>query len=331
MRNNITSSVMRHTKKGVDKIEVRNCRHWAFTLNPKRHKVQLAVNDKSRRFFVTITDESRNQCIPYFQAFAASADEAGRRAMFHDLMRYDCDFNSLRKPYRAAAFGKMAERNFDPLVRWWREVLIKGLLPGMKVGADWADKASVRKEALRKSYNDWRSMHDLHTLDDITIGTVFMENLPITSRTKIEGEHAYKFPSRDECRHLFEKKHSVPVDPDEASADACSQARALRFPVRSETIGDDGEENWSEDVFDAVGFDMQYAGVIDSFWPEVSAGTLGAQEERYHRHIDALNSAVGIARRRPSHWPGLAPDIEGNWPVVAFSYSQKAERPFGLA
>ena len=148
MRNNITSPFMRHTKKGVDKVVVRNNRHWVFTMNPKKHKVQVAIDEKSRRFFITIADESRNQCIPYFEAFAATADAGGREAMFHDLMRYQCDFKTLRKPYRSTAFGVMAERNFKLEVKWWREVLLNGSLPGFVNSVEWDDERPFTRKAM---------------------------------------------------------------------------------------------------------------------------------------------------------------------------------------
>ena len=322
MRNNITSPTMRHTKKGVDKVEVRNCRHWVFTLNPKRHKVQVAIDDKSRRFFITITDESRNRCISYFKTFAASADAGGREAMFHDLMRYQCDFDVLRNPYRSAAFGVMAERNFAPEIKWWREILMGGVLPGTRSRNDWEAECAVTRKAMRESYNNWRTERDLHSLDEVTAGYVFRGLLPFTAKTKIDTDHAYKLPCREDCRVMFAEKYRVPVDPDAEDA----RGEAITFPHRREEIDKDGNATgyWLEDPFEATGFNLLYAGTIDRFWP-VSDGT----EARLHRHIDALNESA-----QPSNWPcegslwrSPQPNEEGEWSYVS-RYPRESERPF---
>lgn len=117
MKNAITSPMMRKTAKGRDtEVSVKDCRHWVFTMNPQRHRIELAVSDKSRRYFVTQTDECRNQQAPYFKALAENAVD-GMSAMFHDLMTLPCNFDTLRVPYRTRAFGLAVERNFAPEVR----------------------------------------------------------------------------------------------------------------------------------------------------------------------------------------------------------------------
>lgn len=208
----VTSDRMRVEKKGVDAIEVRNNVRLLVTTN-NRWAVPAGMDE--RRFAVFDVSDARQQDTAYFAAIHRELAAGGAAALLHRLKTFDLSTINLREIPQTVALLDQKLESASALVRWWFELLKRGLFGH---GDGWPEE--VGRDALFGEYR--RFVLDLRErpVGDTVFGKELHGLCPSLGSRRPRGEagrqRVYVLPPIERCRAEFEKAIRAPIAWEEA-------------------------------------------------------------------------------------------------------------------
>lgn len=203
----ITEPTIQAEQKYRPVEEVPNLMHLLVISN---HETPLPVERGDRRFCVLEVSDARKQDTAYFTDLARQWNAGAREAMLADLTAWKVDWDALMHPPATDAKAAMKAASLSPVEVWWQDRL---------ANADPKHWTVQGKEALLGNFAEWKTTH--RQASDVTttqrLGKWLTSHFTkaglnewpkaVRRMDQFSGQqqHAWEFPSLDECRAAFNR------------------------------------------------------------------------------------------------------------------------------
>ena len=178
----------------------------------------VPVGNKERRFFILDISNAHTRDYDYFEAIDNQMNKhGGISAMIYDLLSLDISEYNLREAPKTSALTDHLLHGLQPFEQFWCEKLFSydelGDNDSVIDGFCLIEKSKLYDEYI--SFCDKMKVHYGRM-----INSVFGEELKKytnfeNSRPRRDNQSrytAYKFPTKDECRNIFEEKVGMKIE-----------------------------------------------------------------------------------------------------------------------
>jgi hypothetical protein len=125
LKGRVTEDTLNIERKGLPIEQERSMLHIIIASN---EDWPIGIDHDDRRFCVLDVSDARRQDIRYFRDLHDELERGGRRAMLHDLLNLDVDWDALRTPPMTHGKAKIQDMGRGPVDRWVVDALYRGTI-----------------------------------------------------------------------------------------------------------------------------------------------------------------------------------------------------------
>ncbi len=201
----VTEPVISYEAKGRDIVPGRNLVHLMMASN---EQWIVPAGPDARRFAVFDVSNNRQNDRSFFGALWEQLENGGLEGMVYDLMRYELgDWHPSRDMPKTEALADQKVRALSPAMKWWHEILTRGVLPAtVQSNTDWSvESVTLGEDARRDMIDDFDRFlkrNNIYHEKALHKALVSPGKLLGLRLTKIEGgaERAWVLPPLEEMR-----------------------------------------------------------------------------------------------------------------------------------